>query len=376
MAEITPELLTPVISGEPPAFQHCAYMTRDLGIVQFAHLREPDLSSGFCVDDNARALLAAILVLALRDDCEAARALGEAALRFMEMAQRPDGQYHNLTDADGNFLDDIGSPDCFGRAMWACGVAARCAGSADWRERSKRLLTQSLPQMDSLEFLRPRAYAMLGLAAALDPVKAAPLPPVAGPLDRATGEEAERALRLLAQQLLVDYDAHASADWPWWEDELVWGNARPPEAMLRAAAVLGDAALRQRGMRALEFLAQATQPAAMLTPVGNLGWYPRGGTCAVYDQQPIEACAMTDMWLAAARLTGDATYYRKALDAFSWFLGKNTENIIMADTHTGGCYDGLRQGGHNHNMGAESTLSYVHAHAVVALAAREHEHAR
>lgn len=373
MTDITPKLLTPIISGEPPAFQHCAHMTRDLGIVQFAHLREPDLSSGFCVDDNARALLAAILVLALKDDCEAARVLGESALRFMEMAQRPDGLYHNCTDADGRFLDDIGSPDCLGRAMWACGVAARCADSADWRERSQRLLTRSLPHVDSLEFLRPRAYAILGLAAALDPVKAAPLPPVAGPLDRSASEEVERALRLLAQRLLVDYDAHAAADWPWWDDELVWGNARPPEAMLRAAAVLGDSALRQRGMRALEFLAQVTQPDEMLTPVGNMGWYPRGGKCAVYDQQPIEACAMTDMWLAAARLTGDIAFFRKALDAFSWFLGKNTENIIMADTPTGGCYDGLRRRGYNHNMGAESTLSYVHAHAVVALAARGQE---
>ncbi|HEV2037830.1 MAG TPA: hypothetical protein VGQ96_04410, partial [Candidatus Eremiobacteraceae bacterium] len=64
-------------------------------------------------------------------------------------------------------------------------------------------------------------------------------------------------------------------------------------------------------------------------------------------------------------------YESKALEAFSWFLGLNTDRLALADPESGGCRDGLERGKLNTNMGAESTLSYLHAHA--ALAAHFHQ---
>jgi hypothetical protein len=106
-------------------------------------------------------------------------------------------------------------------------------------------------------------------------------------------------------------------------------------------------------------------------PIGNDGWYPRGGRRAKYDQQPIEACAMVDVWLAASRLTGDASYLERARIAFEWFNGLNTERIAVGVAETGACYDGLQRGRVNRNQGAESTLSYLQARFAISAALGE-----
>ena len=40
-------------------------------------------------------------------------------------------------------------------------------------------------------------------------------------------------------------------------------------------------------------------------PVGNAGWYPRGGEKSSRGQQPLEAAAMVDAAFAALDVTGD-----------------------------------------------------------------------
>jgi hypothetical protein len=131
--------------------------------------------------------------------------------------------------------------------------------------------------------------------------------------------------------------------------------------MLRAAAATGNRRYAATGLRALAFLGEITQPTDVFMPVGNEGWYRRGGIRAKYDQQPIEACAMVDAWLAAARLTGDAAYVDRSRVAYEWFNGLNTERLAVGVAETGACYDGLEPGRVNRNQGAESTLSYLHA---------------
>ena len=148
------------------------------------------------------------------------------------------------------------------------------------------------------------------------------------------------------------------------------GYARLPEAMLRAAAALEDSDLADAGMRSLAFLASVTHPHDTFMPIGNQGWYERHAERAIHDQQPIEACSMVDVWIAASKLTGRMDYGAKALEAFGWFFGENTERLVMV-TANGGCQDGLEPGDVNENLGAESTLSYLHAHAAMALYLKE-----
>ncbi|HEV2907903.1 MAG TPA: hypothetical protein VGX02_01430 [Candidatus Eremiobacteraceae bacterium] len=337
--------------GKAPNLNHLGALCHHLGVVQFAQGDTRDLSSGFCVDDNARALIVAVDVLAIDPRNAEAHRIGEAALALLERTQVPDG-FHNLLDQAGAFIVEGGrSQDATGRAIWALGVTASRGTLAPWRERAEKLLARQWSTARQLTASRARAYAMLGAA-----------------LMAARSQEARRTLEVLGRLLLAEFEAAATDDWPWWEPTLVWGNGRLPEAMLRAATALDDKAFGACGIRALEFLGEVTHERNVFVPIGNDGWYPRGGTRARHDQQPIEACAMVDAWLAAEEYTGDARYHARALEAFAWFVGANTERLVVADPQTGGCHDGIGVGRRNRNMGAESTLSYLAAHTAIARA--------
>jgi len=359
-------LLSDVASGKPPKLDHCLHMLDRFGMVQFARGAAPHLHFGYCLDDNARAFLAAVIILYLDPQSAEAQKFGEAALRFMESCRRDDGRFHNLMGPDGSFTDEVGSPDSLGRLIWATGMAASCAPQSSWRERAQKLLLAALDQTESLNPLHPMAYSILGLSAAIAPSVAAPIPVVDATWAQADAGKIRGVLERQCNKLATLLDANAQPQWDWFESFMTWGNARIPEALLRGSAALGDPNLRSAGLRTLDFLASVTHEKDVFIPVGNKGWYERGTERAIYDQQPIEACAMVDLWLAAAKLTGQVEYESKALEAFSWFIGLNTDRLAVVETESGGCRDGLEPGKLNTNMGAESTLSYVHAHASLA----------
>ena len=370
-------LLSQAVAGLPPPLGHCISLLDRQGMVQFACGAAPDLRYGYCLDDNARAFLVANLVLDLEPDNGDARRLGEASLRFAERCRRADGSFHNLMRADGSFSDDVGSQDSLGRLIWACSVALSVSRvpSVDWRSRAGNLLSSALEHVESLTDLRPKSYAILGLAAlasALGPVSGDGMAPPHGDGITPRGEgiaDASRTHDLLVRlcdSLARALDRSARDDWFWFEPELSWGNARLAEALLRGGAALGDQTLRARGLQALRFLSSVTHHSDVFVPIGNRGWFPRGATRAIYDQQPIEAATMVDAYLAAARLTDPLEYESKALEALAWFLGLNTRALNLVDPRSGGCHDGLAADSMNANMGAESTLSYVHAHATLA----------
>ena len=332
------------------------------GIVQFCTGRAPDVASGTCVDDNARVWLVAMFALAADPENAIARSAGDVALAFLKRAQRPDGAFHNLADVRGVFLDDVGSEDSIGRAVWACGVAAHCATLPEWRAAARAMLDAALPAVERIEANHARAYSVLGMSAALTPEAASLLPAHGEALPAPLRDRVARSLAAVADSLEAQFSACAGPDWPWWCEALTWGNGRLPESMLRAAAATGESRYAEAGLRSFEFLAGVTQANGMFVPIGNEGWFTRGGARARYDQQPIEACAMVDLWLAAHRLTGNAEYLRHARTAFEWYNGLNTERLAVALPETGACHDGLARGRVNRNQGAESTLSYLHAH--------------
>lgn len=346
---------------ELPRLDHLRAMMSPAGVVQFAQGAEPDISSGTCLDDNARALLVAVMALAADPSYPHAREVGDSAAAFIARARRPDDTFHNFADIDGRFLDDVGSEDSFGRMIWACGVAARCAALPEWRAIALATLEAALPSAMELRHNHSRAYALLGATAAIAPDLATDLAPAGPPLGGAMRASIQRLVAKHAGSLDDDFRSAATPDWSWWKPSLTWGNARMPEALLRAAAATGERRYAESGMRALEFLAGITQSGEVFIPIGNAGWYTKGAHRAKYDQQPIEACAMVDAWLAAHRLDGDAGYRGRATTAFEWFLGRNTDGLALARPQTGGCCDGLRRGRVNENQGAESTLSYLHA---------------
>lgn len=265
-------------------------------------------------------------------------------LAFLQHAQLDDGRFHNFMDYDRHWLDEIGTHDSCGRAIWSLGYGVANAPTQTWRRVCATLLDRTLTSLESLEYIRSRAYAVLGLAHA-----------------HSAGKDSkyEAALRSLADEILGDYDANADADWRWFEPIMTYDNARLPEALIRAGHVLGEARYGKAGLAALGFYESVTIENGIHVPIGNDGWFPRAGPRARYVQQPLEACAMVDAELAAFDLTGDVRRVAIAELALEWYYGKNSRGITMANG--GGCFDGLSEDAINANMGAESTLALLSA---------------
>jgi hypothetical protein len=304
----------------------------------------PNRKWGYCTDDVARAFMVTLAHLRLAPADRLSQRLASIYLAFLQHAQLDDGRFHNFMDYDRRWLDEVGTHDSCGRAIWALGYGAANAPSQTWRRVCGMLLDRALPSLDSLEYLRSRAYAALGLAHAHRALK---------------DPKHATALQALAGKILAAYEATAGDDWQWFEDVMTYDNARLPEALIRAGQVLQDQRFGEIGLAALTFYESVTMENGIHVPIGNEGWYPRGGPRARYVQQPLEACAMVDAELAAFDLTGDTSHVAAAQLALDWYYGKNSRGITMANG--GGCYDGLGEEAVNPNMGAESTLALLSA---------------
>lgn len=353
----------PAIEGRSlPLLAHCTRLLGEHGITQFCRAAEPDPDSGFCLDDNARALLVAVGYERFQPS-SASRKLGETAFAFIADASEQAPQYHHHMDRYGAFVDESASPEAIGRLIWALGVTAVCAPEASWQEAAWSQLENLAHAVGALTTPHARAFAMLGLCALASPTVAAPLPPAA----RRSDEQAEtvrmwarETLYAMAAAMQFELDRNAAPQWMWWEDALTYDNARLPEAMLRASVALHEPRFGEAGMAALRFLGSITQPHRTFVPIGAPNWYARGGTRRIFDQQPLEAAAMVDAYLAALAYTENRSFFDRAAVAYDWYHGRNTQEIVVVESD-GGCHDGVTQDGLNPNRGAESTLSYLQA---------------
>jgi hypothetical protein len=206
------------------------------------------------------------------------------------------------------------------------------------------MLARALPHLLELVDLRPRAYAIIGLAYAAESD---------GGIDFAIRE----ALAGPVADLARAFERHAGPGWRWFEDILTYDSARLPEALLRAGSLLGDERIVALGLETLEFYESVVVENGIFVPIGSDGWYPRGGRRARYAQQPLEAAALVDAALVAYNVTGDLRFSALARIGCEWFFGRNTDGALMVSG--GGCRDGIDAHGVNQNMGAESTLAYL-----------------
>jgi len=321
-----------------PTLDHVAALSDDVGIIQHATESIPNRSTGYCTDDVARAFIVALTYDRLEPKQNAAIRLAATYLAFLHDAQLPDGRFHNFMSYSRSWLDKVGTKDSCGRAIWALGYGMRHAPTQAWRRVCRDRFNRSLGSLDWLEHPRSQAYAMLGLAHAC----------VAD--DNGTYRRALGALAASLHELYLP-----DPQWTWFEDVMTYDNARLPEAMLRAGITLHNADYVEAGIASLDFLETVTVEDGIFVPIGNEGWYPRGGIRARYAQQPLEAVAMIDAELAAFDADQRPARLRTADVALVWYEGKNSLYIPM--TAGGGCYDGLESSGPNRNMGAESTLA-------------------
>jgi len=217
------------------------------------------------------------------------------------------------------------------------------AESADLRAAAQNVFEKALPALTAFNSPRTWAFALVGIHAYLR---------------RYGGDSKVRRIRrTLADNLLRKYRENATDDWPWIENRVTYANGRIAQALIMSGRSQRNRGMLQAGLRSLEWLMEIqTDAKTHFVPVGNNGWYPRGGAKARFDQQPIEALNMIEACREAYEATSDPKWLSHAQRCVEWFLGRNDLRAPLYDHKTGGCCDGLSADGPNRNQGAESTL--------------------
>ena len=321
-------------------------MCDDVGLFQHAVHSVPDRSHGYCVDDNARALL---LACALNEAGEhpLSDVLTSRFAAFVQHAWNPDTRrFRNFMGFNRTWLEDRGSEDSHARTLWALGQAARGDASLSRRQWATALFAEAMSSVASFRSPRAWAFTLLGLdsycAVAPDDLRA-------------------RELRYsLADRLMSCLAAVETPDWVWFEEGLAYDNARLPQALVLTGKATQTPRYLDAGLRSLRWLmTQQTTTAGQFRPIGSASFGEQRQRPRAFDQQPLEATATIAACLAAWRADDDSEWKSAAMRAFAWFLGSNDLAVALVDPHTGSCRDGLHPDRANENRGGESVVCYL-----------------
>jgi glycosyltransferase involved in cell wall biosynthesis len=327
---------------------HMLVLTDDTGILQHATFNVPRYEDGYCLDDNARALLVMALVEdAGTEDPKRVHALMSRYLGFVCHAfNQSTGRFRNFMSFARNWREECGSEDSHGRALWALGTVVGRSNNSGFTSLAGQLFRSGLIAAPGFSSPRAWAYALLGIDEYLRPSHG--------------DEQMQGILKLLSEHLMNLYRRTNRQDFPWFEDRLTYCNARLSQALLVAGAWMEDDEMIAAGLRSLAFLISEQRSAkGYFAPIGTNGFYIRGRSKAAFDQQPVEACATIGACLDAQRITGNALWAEHARSAFTWFFGENQLEQVLCDPSTGGCRDGIHSDRVNENQGAESTLCFL-----------------
>ena len=345
----------PAVVPSPP-LTAVERLTDGVGILQHARFNVPDRNHGYCVDDNARAL---ILTQRAYEAGARGPALGRLAstyAAFVEHAWNPSlGRFRNFMSYDRAWLEEVGSEDSFGRAFWSLGETALRTRDPELRAWALYLAQRVTPHFAEIGSLRSIGFGALALCA----------------LDAAGVQGLRPMLSDAAEHIAGKLKEGRRIGWDWFEPTLAYDNARLPEALLRAALTLDAPALAEAGLDSLRWLTSLQNaPSGVFRPVGHESFGRAHAAPKPFDQQPLEAAATIDACWAAFDATNDPAWREEARRAFAWYLGENDLGVRLAIAETGGCYDGLAPSGPNRNQGAESVLSFQLAACAMRVRAR------
>ena len=340
----------------PVSLEHLERLCDSVGVRQHAIHGIPLLESGYTVDDNARALIA-MLDFGDLFQKDQARPSCIKFLSFLNHMQMPNGWFKNTLSFDRRFIDSGGSSDCFGRAFWACGRATSSWLDENSRLNARKMLQRSLPFANQLQDARPIAFTLLGLCelAKAEPGK----------------QELFEKIEQLGFALTRMFELNSGQEWQWFENSLTYDNARMPQALFAAFQATGNKSFLATAEKSFSFLEKNTVEGEMLVPVGQDGWFPREGSKALFDQQPIEAGSMVQAATAGFFATSNDDYKKTALTCFNWFFGGNSLGASLYDEKTGACFDGLTSTEVNLNQGSESLVEFLLARLCLERAHRQ-----
>ena len=326
---------------------HLFRMSDSTGIFQHASFTVPNFAEGYCTDDNARALALTLSLQRLGKSSPKIQLLATTYAAFLNHAfDRKSGRFRNFMGFDRHWLEDVGSEDCQGHALWALGLCVAQSGPGSLPMLAAQLFEQALPV--AAEFTSPRAWActLIGIGEYLR---------------RLSGDRRVTQFReALTAKLLQRYADAATDEWQWFEEVVSYANAKLPHAMILSGRSMNNPTMVELGLKTLRWLVKVqTSEAGSFRPVGSNGFYARGKVRALFDQQPIEAQCTVSACIEAYHATNDTAWLAEARRAFEWFLGRNDLGLVLYDSTTGGCRDGLHVDRLSQNQGAESTLAFL-----------------
>ena len=332
---------------------HIKRMTTNNGIIQFAEISNPNIATGYTIDDNARALIAMVKHYVITKDIADLYYI-ETYLNFLLFCQQDDGSFLNYVDKIGNFTDNNFNEnleDSNGRTIWALGQFAFHTDlfPQQFIKKANNAIKKSIVHIKKFNSPRAICFSIKGLYW----------------YDlKNNSEEINLIITQLADNLVSKYRSVSDDDWTWFENYLTYANSLLPEAMLYASLKTGSKLFRKIAKNSFDFLLNITFKNNQIKVVSNQGWHKKGEIANNYGEQPIDVAYTILALNKFYEVFDDIEYYKKMVIAFNWFLGKNHLQQIVYNPITGGCYDGLEEDHINLNQGAESTVSYLMARLV------------
>lgn len=306
-------------------------LTNDVGIYQHGKLNQPDPVFGYALEDQARALIITHK-LGIKN-------LEKIYFDFIIRAQNKDTFFNQYYYEDRGFIEDItpatvfDKEEAYGIVLWAL-----LSTNHYQDKRINSTVTQLKDKASSWTSPRAIATALLGLS-------------------NLPQSSLEKNLIEKIQNLYVKT---ATNEWQWFENYLTYANAILPWACWEVSINRNNSEAKRIAEESTNFLIEQCQIKGVPAPIGNNGWYKKGGEKALFDQQPIDVAYMICCLEKAFLATKNRLYLDWAKKWWGWFWGNNLKKISLIDEKYA-CFDGLTSYGVNLNQGAESNICFLMA---------------
>lgn len=334
---------------------HIKKMTTELGIIQFSNISIPDLSTGYTLDDNARALVAVGMHYKLTGDKDDLPYI-LIYLDFIDRCQKETGNFINYVDENNReHIEqnaEVNLEDSNARGIWALGsvIALKDILPENIIHKASECFLKSLQWAETIQSPRSIGFATKGLY-----LYNSVIPNL----------YVSAIINKLNAKLVSNYEIHATKDWKWFENYLTYGNGILPESMLYAYLVTNKPIYKKIASESLDFLLSKMFTKNGFKVISNNGWYHKGKEPKEYGEQPIDVSYIIQTLNGFYNAFKNPIHKEYMKTAFNWFLGKNHLNQIMYNPVSGGGYDGLEKENVNLNQGSESTVCYLTARLIM-----------
>lgn len=337
-------------------------MTDDTGMIQHSNFAVPDPKSGYTTDDNARALICAVMLYEKYRSTKYLKLIF-VYLSFLTYAQNDDGYFKNFMNYNRNFIEERGSEDCFGRCLWSLGFTMNSRFlDKSIKYSSLKLVKSAIKQSNKLSSLHGMAYSLIGLCLVYASITSSIINDFGCKRDKLISikNTSMQQITSLSDHICSSFTKNSDECWSWYDSQLTYSNSIIPFSLIKSYHITKDKKYLLTATKSLSFLDKVHFKNDFFKPVGCKGWYKKGDTSpAEFDEQPVEACSSALLYKEAYKTTGNTLYKTRLNLCLKWFTGKNSKMTSLVNPVTKGCFDGITESEINLNSGAESIISKI-----------------